>query len=235
MQHPKKQKEKPSRSSRRRKSRDDSSSSSSSFRDALTSSTRSKHVELVDYHERNPGKLAQRVLQLMERKACKEGGAVHDQVRTPVAAMRYYLAIVLPLHGPTMGIRNQRELKTLCQVLDCLAAKKPAQAADLVAQRIKALEVGLTDGNWRRSQHLELIEGDGAPLVDKDEEYLMAKEEELTMRLQNHWYSGPYKGAGAKGGKETKGWGKGKKGPKGKGKKGKGRGAGEAAAPAPEV
>ena len=65
-----------------------------------------------------------------------------------------------------MGVRSQRELKTLCQVLGCLASEKPAAAADLVAQRIKAIEVGLTDGNWKRGQYLELI-GDGAPLVDK--------------------------------------------------------------------
>ncbi len=125
-------------------------------------------------------------------------------------------------------------------MLDCLAAQRPALAADLVAQRIKALEVGLTDGNWRRGQHLELIEADGAPLVDKEEEYLMAKEEELSLRLQSPgaWYSGQYKGAGAKGGKDfaPRSWTKGKaKGQKGKGKpKGKGKGAPEAGAPGPD-
>jgi hypothetical protein len=67
----------------------------------------------------------------------------------------------------------------------------------------------------------------------------MAKEEELTMRLQGHWSSGQYKGAGAKGIKgegrydSPKGWPKGKaKHPKGKGKFKGGRGKGASEAPA---
>ena len=87
------------------------------------------------------------------------------------------------------------------------------------------------DGHWDRAQFLELVEADQEALLSKDEEHLIAREQELAWKLEGRgsasssskgwWPSGKgksgfshntWKGGGAKG-KTFKGKGKGKKSP----------------------
>ena len=108
-----------------------------------------------------------------------------------------------------------RECRTLCAALDLMATKQQGAAADLLTQRLKAVEKAIVDRHWERAQWSELLPPEGATLMDREEDQMNAKEEELQWRLRG------------KGWKGWQGWpdqGKGKdkkeKGAKGKGKKG---------------
>ena len=103
--------------------------------------------------------------------------------QTPSAATPYYLMITVPQLGsnPNFSVRTRREMKVFSKILDLLAAGHPAQAADVVAQRLEALERFTLDG---RAQHLELLSPEHGTLLDKDEDLMLAREAELDMRLQ---------------------------------------------------
>ena len=50
-------------------------------------------------------------------------------------------------------------------LLDLLAESKGTEAADVLAQRVKALEKSARDNKqWRWAKHLELVEGDDTAL-----------------------------------------------------------------------
>jgi hypothetical protein len=201
-------------------------SSESSFRDALTSSSHKcdKHLLLVSYAQKYPGRLASRLLLKMATTVNKGGGAASSRSKTPACAMQYYLTILQPLYRDRLGLRNQREIKTWCHLLDCLARGQMQVAADVAGQRLKALERQVVDGAWNRAQFLELIDPEGATLLEKDEDVMLAKEAELELRLKSPakpWqpppFPPPYPGPGLGKGKDKdgKGRGRGKTGWKG--------------------
>ena len=70
-------------------------------------------------------------------------------------------------------------------------------AADVLAQRLKSVELAALDGNWERGQFLELVEQDHATLVDQDEKLMISRELELKQRTSG-------KGRGESG--SGKGW-----------------------------
>jgi len=122
-------------------------------------------------------------------------------------------------------MRNVREMHTMSVILDHLALGRSKAAADVAAQRLKALELASTTGSWDKAQYLELVPQEGATLVNKEEDYRVTKETELHHRLhgpprgkgqyfEHDWPS--YEEKGKKGYKD-KGRHKGKDG-KGKGK-----------------
>ena len=136
------------------------------------------------------------------------------------SAMAFFLTILIPTHGHNMTMRTQRELRTLCSVLDLLAGQTPEMAADIVAQRIKAVELAMTDGDWNRAQHLELIAPEGASLIEKDEAWMLTKEAEVDLKLRGKG-RGQSKGSAAWGWSDwSQGRGRGKDGGKEKSKKG---------------
>ena len=122
----------------------------------------------------------------------------------PAAAMRYYYNIMMNTHA-SMGLRNSREAKTLCRALDLAADRRYGALADLLAQRLKSIEKAVADGNWNRAQWFELLPPEGTTMLERDEDYMVTREEQLERRLK-----GPA-GGGEKGGKDNKGQkGKGK-------------------------
>ena len=118
-------------------------------------------------------------------------------------ALNYFHAIFKPAHH-WMGLRTAREMETLALVLDSLADGSFGAAADLVAQRLKALERSTWDGHWERAQWVELLEPEGASLMEDDEQHMVDRES----RLRQRWAKG--KGKGTDKGPPPKG--KGKKG-----------------------
>ena len=136
-------------------------------------------------------------------------------------ATKYYQTILVPAH-PLMGVRNGREVKTISRALDLLAQKETGAAADLLAQRLKALERSMVDGHWERAQWAELLPPEGVTLMDREEDQMLAREEALAYRLRGrgtHQHQGSYQNQGYD--KGSKGKGKSKKdrdGEKGKGK-----------------
>ena len=133
---------------------------------------------------------------------------------TPATATGYLLTVLIPTHKDKLGVRLLRELRTISMALDYVATGRQEAAADLLAQRMKALELQLVDGGWQRAQYLELIQPEGARLAQQEEQRMAAREQatEAKLRLQVQpkapWNPEP-KGKG-----DGKGKGRGKKGGK---------------------
>eukprot|EP00438_Fugacium_kawagutii_P013458 Skav231262 [mRNA] locus=scaffold2436:51122:57163:+ [translate_table: standard] len=174
---------------RREKDSLDSSSDSQDFRSAPSST--SHHQKLVRYARRHPGRLAARMLRKMEAATGFGGGAETKTSQKkdpqPVAHM-YYLAVLTPGLRDRWTQRTQRELKVSATLLDLLTLNKGAEAADILAQRMKALEKSVQDNNqWRKAKHLELVDQEDVALVDQGEENMMQKEAEREEKTRGNW------------------------------------------------
>ena len=195
-----------------------SDSSSESVFQGGVPEKRAQQLVLLEYSDRKPGRLAARLLQKMEVLLSRSGTpqifAGDLRNRTPAVATSYLLTMILPLHKERMNVRLMRELRTLAAALDQIAIGCPEKAADLLSQRLKALELMLTDQGWARAQYLELIPMEGAGLAEPEEQRMASKEQALEAKIRQYLPSA-WK-------KEEKPHGDGKgKGKKGKGKKGK--------------
>ena len=90
-----------------------------------------------------------------------------------------------------------------------MALHRPAQAADLLTQRLKALEKATTEAHWGSAQFLELLSPESAGLLERDEEVYTNREYLLEMKLKNMdpWRKTPkgdLKGDREKGGRKGK-------------------------------
>lgn len=172
------------------KEKDDtgSSSSESSFRKGPSSTAKSSQQRWLAYSNRHPGRLASRMLLKMEQATARgvEGPNHTEGNRTPAVAMNHVLTILLPSLGQKAGLRSTRELKTLGSILDLLARGAPSKAADVVAQRIKAVERASHESHWGSAQFLELLPPENSMLLDKDEEMFVAKEYLLEQKLRDY-------------------------------------------------
>ena len=213
------------------------SPSPSVFRGASSSTGKSTHERLMAWSEEYPGRLAARLLQRMEDRVGRDGeAAMWDKEAAPASARSYYLRVLLTKYTD-MKQRNSREMFTLSVLLDHLARGRTRRAADLAAQRLKAIERSMRDkGSWDAAQFLELLPTEGDSMLEKEEELVIARERELQRRLSGAGPSGSGKGPGwgppgggrypggkgapFKGEKNQSGGGDGKKGSKkGDGKK----------------
>ena len=171
---------------------------------------------LQEYAEKRPGRLTARMLQKMTSLMSRSGTPASQlnpvQDRTPPVATPYLLTVILPTYREKMTMRLLRELKTLSYALDFLALGQGERASDILAQRMKALELVLSDQGWNRAQFLELIPPEGAGLVDPEEQRMASKEQALDAKLKSFLPAGWKKNDGGKG--DEKG---GKAGKKGKG------------------
>ena len=188
------------------------------FHKGSTTPAKSSQQRLLRYARSYPGRLASRLLLKMQEGTAR--GVVRptgDQAtKTPVVALNYILTILLPSLTQKAGVRSTRELKTLGTIMDHLAGGNPSRAADVVGQRIKALERATQEGHWGAAQFLELLPPEGTMLLDRDEEAYLAKEFLIDQRLKTYDKT-PYR-------RDQNPKGKGKDGGGEKGK-GKGRGA----------
>ena len=201
-------------------SESESEETEQSFRKAPSGLT--LHLRLQRYARRHPGRLATRLLQRMERATRFEGAMIPTGVeggKVRPCALSYYLAIMAPTLKDKWSVRTQRETRVLTEILDQLAINRAPTAADIIAQRLKALEQSAHDSNsWRRAKFLELVAED-MTLADRGEEQMMMKEAEQEEKFRgrhqgphyNRWDEAPsnQKGKDGKGsGKNQKGKGK---------------------------
>ena len=183
----------------------------------------------MSWAQRHPGELAARLLQQMEDRVGRDGEAgswAKDDM--PAAAKSYYIRVLRVAHAAG-GLRNLREMATLCHILDHVAKKRYKTAADVAGQRLKAVEAAIVDSNWDRAQFLELVEQEDPLLAERSERHMSTQELAFKQRLagKGSWLpSGSgWSAAGAGYGGSSKGYGKkgkdkGKENGKGKGGKG---------------
>ncbi|CAE7799530.1 unnamed protein product [Symbiodinium sp. CCMP2592] len=174
---------------------EDGSSSDSSFREA--SSSRDRQLQLLEYSERYPGRLSARLLQKMRMLLARDGGALNFAARedpAPPVATSYLLTIMVPEYRTKVGVRLLRELKTLCKALDLVVEGEARRAADLLAQRVKAIEASLADDHWLKAQFLELVPREGSLLMETDEAVMAARQLALETKVkeagQRNWGRG---------------------------------------------
>eukprot|EP00435_Cladocopium_sp_Y103_P061795 s155_g23.t1 len=162
-------------------------------------SGQSKHLQLQEYAEKNPGRLTARLLRKMQDILAREEGP--------------------PQHMEGHNLTPASATSSVGKALDLLAQGRPDRAADVLSQRYKALEMSLADQTWARAQFLELIPAEGASLVEKDEVLMAAKEQSADLKLRTALGAPAWKGVQkGEARQEDKGKGKGK----GRGKKGRG-------------
>eukprot|EP00438_Fugacium_kawagutii_P014987 Skav210165 [mRNA] locus=scaffold5301:46312:49159:- [translate_table: standard] len=175
---------------------------------------RAQQLILLEYSERKPGRLTARLLQKMARLLSHSGTPFNPNqtglVRTPSVATPYLQTVLLPTYKDKIQLRLIRELRTLCLTLDLLAAGSIEQAGDVVSQRIKALELVVSDGTWARGQFLELVPAEGAGLAEPEEQRMASREQALETKLRSALGTSWRKEE-----PEMKGKGKGQKGRKG--------------------
>jgi len=99
----------------------------------------------------------------------------------PALAVMYLLTVFIPARGPSdpkMTPGTVRQLRTLATAVDLLCKGKVLQAMDILVQRMKALEMSVTDGGWANAQWLELLPRAVVSMTGEGEQQLAAHEEE---------------------------------------------------------
>ena len=113
----------------------------------------------------------------MADRVGRDGEATEwERMAMPAVAKSYFLRMTMVAH-PMMGMRSSREIQTLSVVMGFLANGKYHRAADVLAQRLKALEQVVVEGGWEKAAFLELFEAPNTAVLSKDEELLLVKEQ----------------------------------------------------------
>jgi len=140
----------------------------------------------------HPGRLAEMSLaQMVEYLGSQDGSAAVDPHGPNV--LRFLLSVYLPQHPVReIGAEIYREMRTLAEAMDLLLQGRTAAVADILAQRFKAIQVAVNDGDWSAAKWLELIPPRDQPLALRNEEEEMIRSiqhgelklEELASRLR---------------------------------------------------
>ena len=124
--------------------------------------------KIVKDARRSPGALLQSGLEAMQKFLSQ--GELGDQDRQGTAKLRsivtqYLTTAVSPSVKEGLGARSERELRTLAEGLDHLVAGRVAEAADIMMQRFRAVELAQQTGTWDLARHLEVVIPSGVSSV----------------------------------------------------------------------
>ena len=182
---------------------------------------------MIHWAEEHPGKTSLNLLLKMKSVVGEDGEKLVKSKSAPAVAKQYDLRILKHIQSPNgMNQRNQREMSTLCVILDHLALGRHQQASDVAAARLKAVECANREGHFHNAQFLELLPVNVEGLTTADEKQLVQNEAQLNQKSWNSsgdaWWSS---GKASKGESynwipnvKAKGKDKGKDKAKGKGK-----------------
>ena len=193
-----------SRRKRRRRDRSGSESDSSSapfFRGAPTIFKGSKFLQEATKRE---GSLLENGVQMMRKAlAARQGGgemsgAMRDELSGLQGVVTNYLTVGLSpsaaSQGKPLGLRNEREMRTLAEGLDAIMAGDLGRAGDILMQRFRACEVNVLDGDWTMAKHLELIPAHAVTCVPNGMRQQMQKEHVLAEKVAKGSGSGQQRG-----------------------------------------
>ena len=82
--------------------------------------------------------------------------------------------------GPVGGELAGQVIRTIAEK----AGVEPDRLPNLAESDLPRLEKAIVDKHWERAQWSELLPPEGATLMDREEDYMGAKEEELQHRLR---------------------------------------------------
>ena len=134
----------------------------------------------------SPGALFEGGLQEIGRQMGLGGtgpdGSVDPEALKAVRLVPYLTNRLMP-RFPRMSPHMAKELRTNCEALDLLMEGKPAYVADLIMQRIKALETNLSGKSWKLASQQELVE-ETEGLTSLSESLSMAKAQLTQLKLE---------------------------------------------------
>lgn len=202
---------------KKKKKNDSDSESSSSDSTSSTSSggqgglfTSEKKVKQV--WRKYPGALTAVAVSETKSRLLTSAGNLwsEDRKSLPPLFCQYARQNLLPHMAPAMG----QEVISISTALDLLLEGRPSASADILSQRLKALE-GLSRGShWSMTRQFELVRIDQPGIADEAEAYQAAKYAKEEEKIRSLMSRSP----GGKGGDTgTGGSGKGKRGKEGKG------------------
>ena len=161
------------------------SDSESDFREAPARTTnQGGQQRLTRYSLWFPERLASRLLIKMREASARDLVGAHNETATLPIASHYLITVLIPALGQRASPRTQWELRTLGNGLDLLARGQTGQCADLISQRIKALDRATQEGHWQSAQYLELLPPDGVTLLERDEEIFLRQEYILDRKVK---------------------------------------------------
>ena len=140
----------------KKKSRSSSSTGTSSTSEAVDGMEdliqESQRTQLAS--KAGPGALAYHAIRQMRKQMLQEQGQEGVEM-SPVGAvgLQFYRQILRPKMTPVMA----REALNISAALDALLSCQPAHAADVLVQRLKALESMASGSSWQMSQRFEIV------------------------------------------------------------------------------
>ena len=106
---------------------------------------------------RDPGRLYKRGLKNMVRFLAPRAGTPGESSALQGRAVEYLTTVSSVANG-TVGVRNERELRTLAESIDLLAGGNLGALGDVLMQRFRAVETSVQEnGSWELARHLEVI------------------------------------------------------------------------------
>ena len=97
--------------------------------------------------------------------------------------LTYLLGALMP-GSPEIGNRNLRDMKTLARALDELLRGHVLQAADVLIQRLVAVEHASTEGSWNMSKFIELVPESNITAMPETERSMIAKLQHAEAKLR---------------------------------------------------
>ena len=93
--------------------------------------------------------------------------------------LTYVTSIVFGRHSPeAIGLRTAAEMQTVARCLDAIGSGELPSCADMLVQRLQALEMSVKDKNWNLAKNIEIV-----PQVDSGLT-TMAEREDAARRLR---------------------------------------------------
>jgi hypothetical protein len=176
-------KKKKKRSDKNDSSDSDSSSSGQVFRGALSEN------KIRKLATRHPGRLFEHGITSMGKylRPLDGGEGASDQERMIPTATRYLTTVLSQSRSGSaaLGVRSQRELRTLAEASDALASGELGKCGDLLMQRFKAVEEATDAGGWEVARHLELIPEQKVSIVSDQEREMASSKEVKRSKLES--------------------------------------------------
>ena len=165
---------------------DSEDSSSSSEEMPLFGGGPANSKTVRDIAQAHPGALFENGLQEIGRQMGLGGtgpdGRLNAEALQGVRLVPYLVNRILP-RFPRVNPHTAKELRTNCEALDLLMEGKPAFVADIIMQRIKAIESNLGGKSWKLASQQELVEQTEG-LTSLSEELTMAKQQLQHLKLE---------------------------------------------------
>ena len=152
---------------RRNRSGSNESCASSGSSQVFGHARLSERAETQHLAERKPGELTDRALAKMRSHLVSKGRKLAD---TAPCMLTYFTSVYLPSCQGRLGVRSEKEMRTLAVAIDHLLSVDLGAATDVLIQQYKSVEQLHSDGGtWRTSRHASVV-GDGRVSIMDDAE-----------------------------------------------------------------